>query len=238
MGYSVKSRGRVSFGLIGQRCETVVKLLLHSSTLPIRASLIPLFDLFFQTSIFFHAVSPRCFGLVPPMSLDGGVVGGVIGSLPGHGMLMESSVKFASQWLPKDCLGDLWPLLGLTVRLEVEEGGGLEEWWKVNMSDEEDGDARRRERLRFSFRFVEVCRFGAVSISILLVSSTGDCDSFGDGTSFKNATNTDSSIKLYIILRAASSSSGRGGTTSFGSDNNISRTLLGILISRDPSGTM
>ena len=67
----------------------------YSSTLAIRASLIPLFDLFFHTSIFFHAVSLRCFGLVPPMSLEGGVVGGVMGSLGGLDVL-ESSVKLPS----------------------------------------------------------------------------------------------------------------------------------------------
>lgn len=66
----------------------------HSSTLAMRASLIPLFDFLFQTSIFFHAVSLRCLGLVPPMSLEGGVVGGVIGSLGGLEIL-ESSVKLA-----------------------------------------------------------------------------------------------------------------------------------------------
>lgn len=98
----------------------------HSSTLAIRASLIPLFDLFFQTSIFFHAVSPRCFGLVPPTSLDGGVVGGVIGSRPGHGMLNESSVRLASM-RPDGWFGAFGALLGLIVRLEVVEGGGLEE---------------------------------------------------------------------------------------------------------------
>lgn len=67
----------------------------HSSTLAMRASLIPLFDFFFQTSIFFHAVSLRCLGLVPPMSLEGGVVGGVIGSFGGLEVL-ESSVILTS----------------------------------------------------------------------------------------------------------------------------------------------
>lgn len=49
-----------------------------SSILPIR-----LVDFFFEPRrpiIFFHVLSPRFRGLHPPMSLDGGVVGGVIGS--------------------------------------------------------------------------------------------------------------------------------------------------------------
>lgn len=66
----------------------------------------------------------------------------------------------------------------------------------MNTSDEEDGDPRRRERLRFDFRLVDLCVFGVVSISILVTSSTGDGDSFGDGTSFRKATSTDSSIRL------------------------------------------
>jgi hypothetical protein len=108
--------------------KSVVIRVFYSTTLAIRASLIPVLDFFFQTSIFFHAVSLRCFGLVPPISLDGGVVGGVIGSLPEFDALRESSVKLASP-LPLE----LWPLalgilLGFTVRLEFDEGGGLGRW--------------------------------------------------------------------------------------------------------------
>jgi hypothetical protein len=66
----------------------------------------------------------------------------------------------------------------------------------VNISDDEDGEPRRRERLRSDLRFAEACRFVVTSISILSASSIGDCDPLGDGTSFRNAINTDSSIRL------------------------------------------
>lgn len=68
----------------------------QSSMVGKRLSRIPLLDFFFHTSIFFHVLSPRLRGLPPPKSLDGGVVGGVIGSRFGLDGLAESSVRLAS----------------------------------------------------------------------------------------------------------------------------------------------
>ena len=102
--------------------------------------------------------------------------------------------------------------------------------------EEEDGDARLRDRLLWAL-LVEVCREGG-STSMLIVWSIRDLGAVVGGTSFRNETSTDSSIKLYIILVASSSSSGRGGTLSLGKESSVSRTLLGMFISRDPSGMM
>ena len=65
-----------------------------------------------------------------------------------------------------------------------------------------------------------------------------DCRPFDDGISFRNDINTDSSIRLYIILTAGLSVSGLGGVLWFGRVSNVSRTSLGRLISRGPSGIM
>ena len=69
---------------------------------------VPLPDFDFQPNIFFQVLSGRLFGLDPPKSEDGGVVGGVMGSPAGLGALAESSVNGSGSALPlKKWLGAL-----------------------------------------------------------------------------------------------------------------------------------
>ena len=82
------------------------------------------------------------------------------------------------------------------MRLDVVEGGGREGLWKVNVSVDDAGDTRRRERLRVTLLLLELWRIGLFSDFKTLVCSEGECDPLGDGISFKKDTNTDSSIRL------------------------------------------
>ena len=84
----------------------------------------------------------------------------------------------------------------MTVRLEVVEGGGREGLWYVNVSVEEAGDGRRRERLRVTLLLLELWRTALDSDLMRLVCSVGECEPLEGGTSFKKDTRTDSSIKL------------------------------------------
>lgn len=76
------------------------------------------------------------------------------------------------------------------------EGGGREGLWYVNVSVDEAGDGRRRERLRVILLLLELWRTALDSDLRMLVCSVGECEPLEEGTSFKKDTRTDSSIKL------------------------------------------
>ena len=88
----------------GVECDERNLLLIdaQSSRVGNRLSLIPVLDFFFHPNIFFHVLSLRFLGLWPPKSLEGGVFGGVIGSLPGLDALAESSSSSPGSPLPLD----------------------------------------------------------------------------------------------------------------------------------------
>lgn len=82
--------------------QNVLRIDAQSSRVGNRLSLIPVLDFFFHPSIFFQVLSLRFLGLCPPKSLEGGVFGGVIGSLPGLDGLAESSSSSPGSPLPLD----------------------------------------------------------------------------------------------------------------------------------------
>lgn len=53
----------------------------------------------------------------------------------------------------------------MTVRLEVDEGGGRQGLGKVNVSVDDAGDGRRRERLRVILLVLDLFRIDFVSAS-------------------------------------------------------------------------
>lgn len=97
------------------------------------------------------------------------------------------------------------------------------------------GDVRFRDRLRRGF--LRPRRTSRPSSDSFHCSPYAR-DPLDDGTSFKNDTRHDSSMRSNIIFTAAPRTPGSGGVVWFGKDSSRSRMLLGMLISRAPSGMM
>ena len=161
-----------------------------------RLSRIPPLDFFFHPSNLLHVLSGLVFGLDPPKSDEGGVVGGVIGSGRELCPLAESSVMESRSPLPLEVLlrarlDLVWVVEGVRrpVGSEAENGE----------STSKLGDARRLDLPLvgfFSFELSEPPRFlrGASKLadrSCLILMDLED-----GGASFKNEISTDSSIRL------------------------------------------
>lgn len=197
-------------------------------------------DFFFHPSIFIQLLSGRPFGLDSPISDCGGLCGGVKGSLLELSILPESSVSASESALVLDVLlrpRVFLPLLDPGVSRPVGSAGWTD-------SELDMGDPLRFDLFLLILIVLESLELSEPHLFLLEPSTVAffPCRTFiallFGGASFRKGIRTDSSIKLYIILTAASRVVGLGGVDLFGNDSKVSRTSLGMLISLGQSGIM